>query len=80
MRMTAKTISVTEDVYNELMKYKGRDESFSEFFKRLLNLQRQSLEKSFGAWKLTKDEENLFSDVAQRSARRWKRPEIGVDQ
>ncbi|HME53914.1 MAG TPA: antitoxin VapB family protein [Candidatus Lokiarchaeia archaeon] len=77
--MTSKTISVTEDVYRELQKYKGKNESFSEFFKRLLDLQRSNLERSFGAWKLTKDEEDLFEDSIQRPARRWKRTEAGVD-
>ena len=79
MKMTSKTISVTEDVYQELMKYKGKSESFSEFFTRLLNLQRSNLERSFGAWKLTKDEEDLFENISQRPARRWKRTEAGVD-
>jgi len=70
---------VTEEVFQELMKYKGKNESFSEFFKRLLNLQRSNLDRSFGAWKLTKDEEDLFEDISQRPARRWKRTESGVD-
>ena len=48
--MTSKNISITEDVYNKLIKIKGQNESFSELFLRLLNIQKRSLVKSFGAW------------------------------
>lgn len=54
--MTSKNISITEEVYNKLMKIKGENESFSEFFIRLLNFQKTTIEKSFGAWKLTEEE------------------------
>jgi predicted CopG family antitoxin len=78
--MGSKTISVTEDVYNELMRIKGKTESFSEFFTRMLNLQRQSLEESFNTWKLSSDELACFKDIHQREGRRWKSTDAGVEQ
>jgi predicted CopG family antitoxin len=78
--MTSKTISVTEDVYDELMRAKGKTESFSEFFTRMMNLQRQSLEESFGTWKLTSDELACFNDIHQREGRRWRSIDAGVEQ
>jgi predicted CopG family antitoxin len=64
--MVSKTISVTEDVYNELLRAKGKNESFSEFFTRMLSEQRKNLEESFGTWKLTSDELACFEDIHQR--------------
>jgi predicted CopG family antitoxin len=78
MTMTSKTISVTEDVYNDLMRAKGKNESFSEFFTRMLQSQRKSLDESFGAWKLTSDEVAWFTDVQHRDGRRWRHIEPGV--
>ncbi len=77
--MVSKTISVTEDVYNELLRVKGRDESFSEFFTRILKEQRKNLDASFGTWKLTSDELACFKDIHQREGRRWKSIDMGVE-
>ncbi len=75
--MVSKTISVTEDVYNKLLKIKGEDESFSQFFLRLLTLYHQNLEKSFGAWKLTTEEKDqIWNDLMKRPDRRWVRNEL----
>ena len=78
MTMTSKTISVTEDIYNELMRVKGKTESFSEFFARILQTQRKSLDESFGSWKLTSDELACFDDIQNRKERRWKQSDLGV--
>lgn len=34
--MTAKTITIREDIYNMLLSIKGANESFSNFFERLV--------------------------------------------
>jgi len=34
--MTAKTITIREDIYNMLLSLKGANESFSNFFERLV--------------------------------------------
>ena len=78
MTMTSKTISVTEDVYNDLMRSKGKEESFSEFFTRILQIQHKSLDESFNAWKLTNDERACFNDDQNRKERRWKASDPGV--
>lgn len=76
--MTSKTISITEDVYNELVKIKGEKESFSELFMRLLNLQKHNLKQSFGAWNLTEQEKvEIWNDLNNRPGRRWRRIETG---
>ena len=55
--MGSKTISVNDDVYRELKEIKEENESFSELFHRLITIHHQNLEKSFGSWQLTKEEE-----------------------
>jgi predicted CopG family antitoxin len=76
--MTSKNISITEDVYNKLIKIKRDDESFSELFLRLLKIQKVQMEKSFGAWKLSKKEKDeIWKDIADRSGRKWEKSEIG---
>ncbi len=69
--MTSKNISITEDVYNKLLKIKREDESFSELFLRLLKIQKNNLEKSFGAWKLSEKEKEIWSDLTIRKGRSW---------
>ena len=56
IHMTSKNINITEDVYNKLMKLKRENESFSELFLRLLRVQKNNMEKTFGAWNLSKEE------------------------
>lgn len=76
--MTSKNISITEDVYNKLIKIKGENESFSELFLRLLNIQKKSLEKSFGAWQLSKKEkEEIWDDIINRPRKNWNKSKLG---
>ena len=76
--MTSKNISITEDVYNKLIKIKRENESFSELFLRLLRVQKDNLEKTFGLWNLSKEEmSEIWEDISNRSGRSWKRSELG---
>ena len=75
--MTSKKISITEDVYNKLIKIKSQNESFSEFFLRLLNLQKEGLEKSFGAWQLSeKEKKEVWNDILNRPKKIWKKSKL----
>lgn len=75
--MTSKNISITEDVYNKLLKIKKKDESFSELFIRLLKIQKVKLENCFGAWNLSEEEKKeIWSDITSRSGRNWKKPNL----
>lgn len=72
IHMTSKNISITEEVYNKLLKIKRRDESFSELFLRLLKIQKVSLEQSFGVWDLSKEEKSeIWTDLTTRKSRSW---------
>ena len=76
IHMTSKNISITEEVYEKLMKIKRENESFSELFLRLLKIQKINMEKTFGAWNLSKKERNeIWEDIESRSGRRWKKSE-----
>ena len=76
--MTSKNISITEAVYKKLMKIKGENESFSELFLRLLKIQKQAIEKSFGAWNLSeKEKKEIWNDITYRPERHWKKLDIG---
>lgn len=75
--MTSKNISITEDVYNKLLKIKKEDESFSELFLRLLKIQKVKLDNCFGAWNLSEEEKiDIWSDISSRSGRNWKKPNL----
>ena len=77
INMASKNISITEEVYNKLIKIKGENESFSEFFIRLINFQKTTIDKSFGAWKLTEDErESIWEDITTRPERNWNKSNI----
>lgn len=79
--MTSKNISITEEVYNELIKIKGENESFSELLLRLLRVQKHNIEKSFDAWHLSEEElEEIWAGINERSGRRWKKIEIGEEK
>ncbi len=70
--MTSKNISITKDVYNKLLKIKLENESFSELFLRLLKIQKNTLEKSFGAWDLSEEEEKeIWVEISTRNGRSW---------
>jgi len=75
--MTSKNISITKDVYNKLLKIKLENESFSELFLRLLKIQKNTLEKSFGAWDLSEEEEKeIWVDITTRNGRSWNKSNI----
>jgi len=77
IHMTSKNISITEDVYNKLLKIKRENESFSELFLRLLKIQKDTLEKSFGAWNLSKEEEKeIWAGITNRSGRSWNKSNL----
>lgn len=76
--MTSKNISITEEVYNKLLKIKQKNESFSELFLRLLRVQKINFEKSFGAWNLNeKESKEIWGAITNRSGRKWKKSDIG---
>jgi predicted CopG family antitoxin len=76
--MTSKNISITEDVYNKLIKIKEPNESFSELFLRLLNIQKKSLDKSFGAWQLSeKEKTEVWNGIINRPRRPWNKSKLG---
>ena len=75
--MTSKNISITEDVYNKLLQIKKKDESFSELFLRLLEIQKTKLEKCFGKWNLSEEEkDNIWDDITNRTGRYWKKTDL----
>jgi predicted CopG family antitoxin len=75
--MASKNISITEDVYNKLLKIKRKGESFSELFLRLLKIQNVRFEECFGAWNFSKEEEKeIWTDLTKRSGRNWKKPNM----
>ena len=76
--MTSKTISITEEVYNELVKIKGESESFSQLFTRILEAHKFNIEKSFGSWDLTEEEKaTIWDDIEHRPGRQWKHSKKG---
>jgi len=78
IHMTSKNISITEEVYNKLMKIKRENESFSELFLRLLSIQKTNFEKTFGAWNLNeKESKEIWGDITNRPGRKWKKTDIG---
>jgi predicted CopG family antitoxin len=73
--MASKNISITEEVYDKLVKIKREDESFSELFLRLLNSQKSKLEESFGTWDLTEEEKReIWDPITKRKGRSWEKP------
>ena len=54
--MPSRSISIKEDIYNQLDKYRLKGESFSEAIKRLLDSNADILELA-GAWKKISDVE-----------------------
>jgi len=77
IHMTSKNISITQDVYNKLLKIKLETESFSELFLRLLKIQKHTLEKSFGAWDLSEEEEKeIWVEISTRNGRSWNKSNL----
>ena len=78
MHMASKNISITEDVYNKLVRAKKENESFSELFMRLLSIQRTSMENTFGTWNLDEKEfAEIWDDLSNRPGRKWNKPSLG---
>lgn len=76
--MASKNISITEEVYNKLIKIKRENESFSELILRLIKSQKQDIMKSFGKWDLSnKEKKEIWDDITNRSGRSWYKSDIG---
>ncbi len=55
--MPFKTITIKEEVYKKLMKAKGGEESFSDFFGRIVEKKKPDLMRFAGAWsKMSKED------------------------
>ena len=66
--MTTKTISITDDAYEELKALKLPDESFSDAVKRLSQA-KGSLKDCVGSWKDLKKEERKIIERAMAEGR-----------
>jgi predicted CopG family antitoxin len=76
--MTSKTISITNEIYEELQQIKQNKESFSQLFARMIELHRQNLERSFGAWKMSDDDvEEFWGLTKNRKGRKWNHQNLG---
>jgi len=60
--MATKTITITEEAYKTLLKYKGIKESFSQLFLRLAK-KRGRVMDCFGSWKMSEEEEKNFQKI-----------------
>ncbi|MBI4451598.1 antitoxin VapB family protein [Candidatus Woesearchaeota archaeon] len=70
--MATKTISITEDAYDDLKALRLRDESFSDAIQRL-NRAKGSLRDCFGLWKDLKTDEKDSIDKAIAAGRQTTR-------
>ena len=78
IKMTSKTISITKEVYQDLIKIKGKKESFSQLFIRILRYYKPNIKESFGKWDLSKEEKiEIWDKLTERSGRRWSGSDIG---
>jgi predicted CopG family antitoxin len=69
-----KTISITKEAYELLSREKKGRESLSEVIKRLAK-ERGKLKDSFGAWKMSDDEEErMFSNLKKN----WKKTTLAI--
>jgi len=62
IKMPSKSISIKEDVYDQLDKYRLKNESFSEVIKRLLEANLDIIELA-GAWKKIPDIEPALNII-----------------
>ena len=75
--MASKTISITEEVYEMLVKLKSPEESFSELFQGLIQTHKENIKTLFGKWQLTEEEkQEMIDKVSNRTTRKWHKPEI----
>ena len=80
--MAFKTITIKEEVYDELRNIKNKNESFSDLLGRLAKEKKPTLIKYYGAWKGTKNEldnvektlklERLKKEDRLRNLETWK--------
>lgn len=64
--MGFKTITIKDSVYRKLVKAKGKEESFSAFFDRIVK-KKPDLWKYYGAWNLAKGEkERIMTRIEER--------------
>ena len=54
--MGFKTLTIKEEVYEKLLKAKGKEESFSDFFEKTISREKPDLMRFYGAWKMSKKE------------------------
>ena len=72
IKMTYKTISISDEVYSKLSALKKRNESFSNLFLRLTKEEKPELRNFYGKWKMSdKEEERIFRDM-NRLWKNWK--------
>ncbi len=71
MLVTPKKIGISNEVYNKLLEIKGENENFSDLILRLVKSKKSNLEKSFGTWKLTKEEKEIWNSLTSRGGRKW---------
>lgn len=67
--MGFKTITIKDDVYRDLLKLKRKDESFSEFFRRLADRERPDLMRFAGAWKMNEGEWKRIDNMLRERRR-----------
>ena len=69
--MASKNIAITEHIYNELMKRKYQNESFTKIISRLLE-EKDKPSNYFGKWKdFSKDDENKLNKAKSELHKLW---------
>ncbi|MCD4767406.1 MAG: antitoxin VapB family protein [Methanosarcinales archaeon] len=65
--MTTKTITIREDVYRMLLSIKGTEESFSDFFERMV-ISRRNLDKlkELRGFVEVKDKDALLKELSEK--------------
>ena len=74
--MTSRSISIKEEIYNQLDKYRLKNESFSEAIKRLLESNADILDLA-GAWKKISDVEPAL-DLVEKIVKKIHEEEIDI--
>ena len=74
--MPSRSISIKEEIYNQLDKYRLKNESFSEAIKRLLESNADILDLA-GAWKRISDVEPAL-DLVEKIVKKIHEEEIDI--